>query len=100
MNRFAPLRMALVRRGAGVRRGYATKPPSVTAQFYKQFTRPIAKVGLLAVFTYQFLYWGWLRLETDEIRAERDATIAGLEAKVEEYEKTKTGETVEDMKSA
>jgi hypothetical protein len=54
-------------------RSYATtKQPTASSQFYKQFTRPIAKVLLLAVFTYQFAYWGWTKLETDEIRAERD----------------------------
>jgi hypothetical protein len=42
------------------------------AQFYKTFTRPIAKVLLTATLTYQFLYWAWVKLETDEIRAETD----------------------------
>ena len=85
---------------------------AVQGQFYKQFTRPMAKVLLLAVFTYQLAYWGWAKLETDEIRAERDgeswqengrewrrtladeslAEIATLEAKVHDYEKAKTGD--------
>ncbi|KFA60924.1 hypothetical protein S40285_05790 [Stachybotrys chlorohalonatus IBT 40285] len=64
-----------------------TKQPSETAKFYKQFSRPVAKVLLLAVLTYQVAYWGWVKLETDEIRAETDGTIARLEAKVAEYEK-------------
>lgn len=41
-------------------------------QFYKTFTRPIAKVLLVAVFTYQVAYWGWLKLEADEVRADTD----------------------------
>jgi hypothetical protein len=44
--------------------------------FYKTFTRPVAKVLLTAVFTYQLVYWAWVKLETDEIRAETDGTRA------------------------
>ncbi|KAF3064366.1 hypothetical protein GL218_02247 [Daldinia childiae] len=40
------------------------------AQFYKTFGRPIAKVFLVAVFTYQVAYYFWVRLEQDETRAE------------------------------
>lgn len=78
------------------------------ANFYKTFTRPVAKVLLVAVLTYQLVYWSWMKLETDEIRAEtagqfcpntagttsepfltrHAATIADLEAKVDEYKKT------------
>ncbi|KAL2212003.1 hypothetical protein CC79DRAFT_1329319 [Sarocladium strictum] len=40
----------------------------------------------MAVLTYQIAYYGWTRLETDELREEADAeTLKGLEAKVEEY---------------
>ncbi|KAI9158766.1 LOW QUALITY PROTEIN: hypothetical protein HJFPF1_06764 [Paramyrothecium foliicola] len=67
--------------------------PHLQSQFYKQFTRPIAKVLLLAVFTYQFAYWSWVKLETDEVRAERDATIAGLEAKIQDHESKVKAET-------
>ena len=44
------------------------------SQFYKTFTRPIAKVLLLAVFTYQVVYWSWMKLEADEVREERNGT--------------------------
>ncbi|KAL5094084.1 hypothetical protein Trisim1_008194 [Trichoderma cf. simile WF8] len=72
-------------------RSYATKQPSPVAQFYKTFTRPIGKVLVLAVFTYQVAYWTWNKLEADEHRAEADATIAALESTVNEYQKTKDG---------
>ncbi|KAF4464968.1 hypothetical protein FALBO_8183 [Fusarium albosuccineum] len=88
------LRPAIALRGAYMRasmvgrRDFASKTtkPSVTSQFYRNFTRPIAKTLLLAVFTYQLAYWTWVKLETDEVRAERDATIAQLEATVKEYD--------------
>ncbi|KAI2643672.1 hypothetical protein GGS21DRAFT_486196 [Xylaria nigripes] len=38
--------------------------------FYKTFGRPIAKVFLLAIFTYQLVYYFWVRLEHAEIHAE------------------------------
>ncbi|KAF7546177.1 hypothetical protein G7Z17_g8625 [Cylindrodendrum hubeiense] len=76
------------------RRAYsAKKAPNPAGVFYRQFTRPIFKTLLTAVFTYQLAYWAWAKAEADEIRAERDATIAGLEATVKEYEaKTKGSE--------
>ncbi|ETR97941.1 hypothetical protein M419DRAFT_90203, partial [Trichoderma reesei RUT C-30] len=61
------------------------------AQFYKTFTRPIGKVLVLAIFTYQVAYWTWLKLEADEHRAETDATIAELEKTVDEYKRAKEG---------
>ncbi|KAK4143799.1 uncharacterized protein C8A04DRAFT_12081 [Dichotomopilus funicola] len=47
------------------------RPPSATGTFYKTFTRPVAKTALLAVFVYQLVYYGWTRLESDEIKADR-----------------------------
>jgi hypothetical protein len=47
-------------------------PSSLQAQFYKTFTRPIGKVLVLAVFTYQVAYWTWTKLEADEHREETD----------------------------
>lgn len=67
------------------RRQYSTAPPkpkSATGDFYKTFTRPVAKTLLIAMFTYQCLYWGWVKLEQDEIKEERTAEIAQLEAEV------------------
>lgn len=40
--------------------------------FYKTFGRPIAKVFLMAIFTYQVAYYFWVRLEQDEIRGEME----------------------------
>ncbi|KAL7816990.1 hypothetical protein V8C44DRAFT_355993 [Trichoderma aethiopicum] len=83
--------------GSGISpaRQYATtkqQPSSGSAaQFYKTFTRPIGKVLVLAVFTYQVAYWTWVKLEADEHRAETDATIAELEKTVEEYQRAKNG---------
>ncbi|KAK4105056.1 hypothetical protein N658DRAFT_504569 [Parathielavia hyrcaniae] len=46
-------------------------PLAAEGAFYKTFTRPVAKCALLAVFVYQLVYFGWTKLETDEIRRER-----------------------------
>jgi hypothetical protein len=40
--------------------------------FYKTFTRPVAKCALIAVFVYQLAYFGWAKLETDEIKQDRE----------------------------
>ncbi|KAK1766088.1 hypothetical protein QBC33DRAFT_541780 [Phialemonium atrogriseum] len=60
----------------------STRPSPVT-DFYKTFTRPVAKTLLLAVFTYQLAYWAWVKLEQDEIKAERREEISQLEAQVQ-----------------
>ncbi|MCJ1257060.1 hypothetical protein MMC24_004885, partial [Lignoscripta atroalba] len=39
--------------------------------FYKSFGRPIAKVFLGAVFTYQAVYWLWTKGRLDEVKRER-----------------------------
>ena len=43
------------------------------ADFYKTFTRPVAKALLMAVFTYQVLYWSWVKLEQDEKKVEMES---------------------------
>ncbi|KAI1468449.1 uncharacterized protein F4812DRAFT_458883 [Daldinia caldariorum] len=50
--------------------GRREEPRSPNAQFYKTFGRPMAKVFLLAVLTYQLAYYFWVRLENNEIKAE------------------------------
>ncbi|KAH9210345.1 hypothetical protein DL95DRAFT_465924 [Leptodontidium sp. 2 PMI_412] len=47
------------------------KPVSPHVGFYKTFTRPVAKVLLMATFTYQLAYWGWAYLEKAEIKKQK-----------------------------
>ncbi|GAW12668.1 hypothetical protein ANO14919_020380 [Xylariales sp. No.14919] len=58
--------------------------------FYKTFGRPIAKVFLMAIFTYQLVYYLWVRLEQDEVRAKMQTTISDLETRIEKLEQEKT----------
>ncbi|KAI2608378.1 uncharacterized protein GGS25DRAFT_273348 [Hypoxylon fragiforme] len=62
---------------------------SINGQFYKTFGRPIAKVLLVAVFTYQVAYYLWVKLEYNEIKSEMRATIADLEARIEQLEQAR-----------
>ncbi|TDZ22465.1 hypothetical protein Cob_v004610 [Colletotrichum orbiculare MAFF 240422] len=85
----APLRLSRT-----ISRPYSTsqgdeKRPSIVGTFYKTFTRPVLKVLLMATLTYQILYWGWIKLEQDEIRAEKKNDIETLEAKVAELQQGK-----------
>ncbi|CCE30030.1 uncharacterized protein CPUR_03878 [Claviceps purpurea 20.1] len=70
---------------------YATssKKSGPTANFYKTFTRPVAKVLAVAVFTYQCLYVGWMKLDAVEHQEKTDAEIAELEAQVAALEKAR-----------
>ncbi|KAH8888859.1 hypothetical protein GQ53DRAFT_767414 [Thozetella sp. PMI_491] len=60
----------------------ASSQPSPTNNFYKTFARPVVKCLLIAVLTYQMLYLGWVKLEAEEVKAERKAEISELEAQV------------------
>lgn len=67
------------------RRTYATEGPNTTGQpktkvgeFYKQFGSPILKCLLGALFTYQVVYWSWMKLETVEEKHNTEAEIADL----------------------
>lgn len=42
---------------------------------YRSLVRPFAKVFLMALFTYQVLYWGWLKLESYEMKATRNGNL-------------------------
>ncbi|KAK0110814.1 hypothetical protein ONS96_002407 [Cadophora gregata f. sp. sojae] len=64
------------------------KPVSPHIGFYKTFTRPIAKVLLMATFTYQFVYWGWVYLEKDEIKKQK-SEVEVLERKLAELTQMK-----------
>ncbi|KAI1036499.1 hypothetical protein LB503_003137 [Fusarium chuoi] len=87
LTRLRPMVSSISPKIVGVsRRTYANKPPSPVSQFYRTFTRPIAKTLLIAVFTYQLAYWTWAKLETDEIRVEREATIEKLETTIKDYD--------------
>ncbi|KAJ5092192.1 hypothetical protein NUU61_007062 [Penicillium alfredii] len=51
---------------------------------YRTFLGPFAKVFLGAVFTYQVIYWTWLKLEMDESKLEKNEEVAVLEKQARE----------------
>ncbi|APA13958.1 hypothetical protein sscle_12g087280 [Sclerotinia sclerotiorum 1980 UF-70] len=75
----------LAMRGARIsqRRFESSETPPPTRAFYQTFTRPIAKTLLMATFIYQLTYWGWVKLEKDELKAEKRKEIKDLEAELE-----------------
>ncbi|KAF7944954.1 uncharacterized protein EAE97_005587 [Botrytis byssoidea] len=75
----------LTRNGASTsqRRFASSETPSPTRTFYKTFTRPIAKTLLMATFIYQLTYWGWVKLEKDELKAGKRREIKELEEELE-----------------
>lgn len=42
--------------------------------FYKYRSRPVFKAVLIAIFTYECLYWGWLKLESMETKHDTEGT--------------------------
>ncbi|KAB8073195.1 hypothetical protein BDV29DRAFT_157781 [Aspergillus leporis] len=51
---------------------------------YKLFVSPFAKVFLGAIFTYQVIYWTWLKLEMDESKYTKNQEVAALEKQAKE----------------
>ncbi|KAF2454977.1 hypothetical protein BDY21DRAFT_365973 [Lineolata rhizophorae] len=82
-----------------VRWGSSYEPPNPTPpqpgggnphrNFYKSFGRPVAKVFLGSMFTYQLLYWSWLKLEAVEIKKEKTAELNSLQTQLEQIRSTK-----------
>nr|POE51666.1 hypothetical protein CFP56_25873 [Quercus suber] len=72
----------------GVRNQSTYQPPSPPKQpnphgnFYKEFARPTAKCFLIAVLTYQLLYMSWSKLESIEVKREKNDEIKELENEV------------------
>ncbi|KAI5815832.1 hypothetical protein BZA77DRAFT_314402 [Pyronema omphalodes] len=62
----------------------AAKPTSPHISIYKDFGRPFIKVFLMAVFVYQTMYWGWMKMEKDELKKEKNEVIRELEEKVQQ----------------
>lgn len=50
--------------------------------FYKNSSLPVFKGFLMALFTYQVTYWGWLKLESLETQREKEAEVNSLEGKI------------------
>ncbi|KAL4927901.1 uncharacterized protein BDV17DRAFT_292176 [Aspergillus undulatus] len=51
---------------------------------YKAWASPYAKVFLGAVFTYQVIYWTWVKLEMEEVKVGKGQQLAALEREVRE----------------
>ncbi|QDS67615.1 hypothetical protein FKW77_004175 [Venturia effusa] len=58
--------------------------------FYKAWGIPLVKVFLGAMFTYQVLYYGWLKLESIEQKKEKDAEMKLLEGQLAELTASKS----------
>ncbi|KAH0363545.1 hypothetical protein KCU65_g7377, partial [Aureobasidium melanogenum] len=65
-----------------------SEPENPHRAFYKSFGRPIAKVFLMALFTYQVLHYGWLRLEAMEEKEEKTTELQSLEGQLREMTKS------------
>jgi hypothetical protein len=67
-----PRRPSQARPSQELRRRYSSAgaAPSKHASFYKTFGRPILKVALGAIFTYQLAYYGWVKMETIEVQTD------------------------------
>ena len=64
----------------------APQPPapkkSPHGTFYKEFSRPVVKNFLVAVLTYQILYFTWSKLESLEIKNEKETEMKALEGEL------------------
>ncbi|KAK5132458.1 hypothetical protein LTR08_009069 [Meristemomyces frigidus] len=59
-----------------------SQQPNPHRNFYKQFGRPVIKNFLVAVMTYQVLYYSWMYLEAGEVQEQKGAEIKALEGEI------------------
>ena len=66
-----------------------TEKPNPHREIYKKggIGRPVARNFLIAMATFQVLYWSWLKLESIEVKQEKQEELNTLESEV----KTLTG---------
>jgi hypothetical protein len=60
--------------------------------FYRSHGRALFKALTLAFFSYQIVYWSWLTLETEELKAHRDQEIKSLETQVRLLDESRKGQ--------
>jgi len=60
-----------------------SQQPNLHRNFYKTFARPLAKTFLIAVATYQVLYLSWLKLESIEVKHDKEAEMRSLKGELE-----------------
>ncbi|KAL1588538.1 hypothetical protein WHR41_02892 [Cladosporium halotolerans] len=53
--------------------------------FYKYRSRPVFKSVLVAIFTYQVLYWGWLKLESMETKHNKEGELRSIESEIRRH---------------
>lgn len=70
---------------------YPSEAPEKPINFYKTHGRAFFKAITLAFLTYQIAYWGWLTLETEEIKDQKNREIKSLEREVRLLEENKKG---------
>lgn len=49
--------------------------------FYRSFGRPIAKVFLGAVFTYQVIYFAWVKLDVEDVKDKKSSSLNSIKQK-------------------
>ncbi|KAK5107954.1 hypothetical protein LTR62_000499 [Meristemomyces frigidus] len=59
-----------------------SQQPNPHSNFYKVFGRPLAKTFLIAVATYQILYFSWSKLESMEIKDQKETAVRLLEGEL------------------
>jgi hypothetical protein len=65
--------------------------PNPHTNFYRTHGRALLKALTLAFFTYQVVYWAWLVLETEEIKADKSREIEKLESEVRLLDEERKG---------
>ena len=58
--------------------------------FYRTFGRPLGKNFLIAVVTFQVIYWSWLKLESLDTKEEKNEEIQSLESELKSLTKGKS----------
>ncbi|KAI7229428.1 hypothetical protein KC330_g7435 [Hortaea werneckii] len=56
---------------------------NATRDFYRMFSRPLIKNFLIAVAVYQVLYYGWAKLESIDVKREKEGEMRSLQGEID-----------------
>lgn len=69
-----------------------TTQPSRHGSFYKTFGPPILKNFLIALCTFQAIYWSWVKMESVELKKDGDEEVRAVEDELRALTANKSGQ--------
>ncbi|KAI6796898.1 hypothetical protein KC363_g3056 [Hortaea werneckii] len=80
---FQPIRRESTQRYEPPSQTQSQQKSNATRDFYRTFSRPLIKNFLIAVAVYQVLYYGWAKLESLDVKREKEGEMRSLQGEID-----------------